>query len=319
VKTDRITLVHGPRKEVHAVRKVFDLFVRERFSEATVAAYLNERGITTKAGNPWQQKTINDMLANPKYVGDLVLNRTITQLGSVPVKRARDQWIYVPDRFPPIISREIWNRAQDIFRRRAERAQEGEMLACLRALLAKHGRLSYDLIDAEPGMPSAQTYHKRFGSMIEVYRRVGWRADRRYKQIANRPEVRARRSELEDAITSKIAAVSDNFSKGAKIPLWTVNGEISIYVALLAGSKFQNHRLVWKFHGTRQAHADVLVIARLMPGANEILDYYVFPGCYTTPIRIFEQNPWSLDIHRFEDMRFLEFLCRRSKLLDLEN
>ena len=96
----------------------------------------------TKAGNRWQQKTINDMLANPKYVGDLVLNRTITKLGSSPVNNPQDQWIYVPDRFPPIISREIWNRAQDIFRRRVEQAQEGEMLARLRALLAKHGRLS---------------------------------------------------------------------------------------------------------------------------------------------------------------------------------
>jgi hypothetical protein len=104
-----------------------------------------------------------------------------------------------------------------------------------------------------------------------------------------------------------------------KVPLWTVNGEISMYVALVAPSKFQSHRLVWKFHGTRQARADVLVIVRLKPGADEILDYYVFPGCYTTPIRIFEQNPWSLDIHRFEDMRFLDLVCHRTKLSDLDN
>jgi hypothetical protein len=71
--------------------------------------------------------------------------------------------------------------------------------------------------------------------------------------------------------------------------------------------------------GTRKARADVLVIARLKPGANEILDYYVFPGRYATPIEIFEQNPWSLDIHRFEDLSFLDFTCRRTKLSDLEN
>jgi hypothetical protein len=131
--------------------------------------------------------------------------------------------------------------------------------------------------------------------------------------------VSTRRSELEDAITGKIAAVADHFSKDAKIPLWTVNGEISIYVALLAPSKFESHRLVWKFHGTRQGCADILVIARLKPRANEILDYYVFPGCYRTPIRIFEQNPWSLDIHRFEDLSFLDFACSRSKLSDSDN
>ena len=166
VKTDRVTLVHGPQREVRAVRKIFSLFVRDEIGETQIARYLNERGILTKAGNRWQQKTINDMLANPKYAGDLALNRTITKLGSSPVKRARDQWIYVRDRFPPIVSRAVWNRAQDIIAKRAQHAQDEDMLARLRVLLAKHGRLSYDLIDAEPGMPSAQTYHKRFGSMI---------------------------------------------------------------------------------------------------------------------------------------------------------
>jgi hypothetical protein len=80
--------------------------------------------------------------------------------------------------------------------------------------------------------------------MVEVYRRVGWNADRQYKQIASRPELSARRSELEDAITGKIAAVSDNFSKDAKVPLWTVNDEISIYAAMVISRKFESHRLV---------------------------------------------------------------------------
>ena len=197
------------------------------------------------------------------------------------------------------------------------------MMAHLRTLLAKHGRLSYDLIDAEPGMPSAQTYHKRFGSMIELYRRVGWSTDRRYRQIASRPEARAYRSALEDAITSKIAAVADHFSKDTKIPLWTVNGDLSIYVALVVPTEGERKRPVWKFrckfHGRREANADVLVIARVSLKGSAILDYYVFPGCYAMPIRIFEQNSWSLDIHRFEDLSFLDLACSRSKLSDSDN
>jgi len=323
VTTDRITLVPGPEEEVRAVRKAFKLFVSHALSEARIAAYLNERNILTRAGNRWCQKTIHDMLTNPKYAGDLAYNRTLVRMGSSPIKNPRDKWTYVPDRFQPIISREVWDQAQDVFNDRAEHSQEGKMLAGLRTLLTKHGRLGYDLIDAEPGMPSAQTYYKKFGSMIEVYRRVGWSADRRYRQIASRPEVRACRSALEDAITRKIAAVADDFSKDTKIPLWTVNGEISIYVALVAPTECQRRRLVWKFrrkfHGRRDVDADVLVIARLSLKALAILDYYVFPGCYAMPIRILEQNPWSVDIHRFEDLSFLDLACRRSKLSDSEN
>ncbi len=191
MKTDRVTLVLGPRKEVRAVRKAFDLFVNNGLGEAKIAVHLNELGIVTRSGKRWSQKTVHDLLTNPKYVGDLAYNQTSAPKGSTPVKNSWDKWTYVSNRFPPIISREVRNRARGIFAERAERAQDGDMLARLRALLAKHGRLSYDLIDAEPKMPSAQTYRKRFGSMIDVYRRVGWTADRRYRQIANLPDVHA--------------------------------------------------------------------------------------------------------------------------------
>jgi DNA invertase Pin-like site-specific DNA recombinase len=85
IQTDRVTLVHGPAEEVRAVRKVFDLFVNEDFSEARIAAYMTERGIMTRFGNPWVKKTIRDMLTNPKYAGDLVFNRTAAKLRSPPV------------------------------------------------------------------------------------------------------------------------------------------------------------------------------------------------------------------------------------------
>ena len=317
IQTDRVTLVHGPRDEVRAVRKVFALFVSHGFGETKIAAYLNERGILTRSGNRWCQETIHRMLTNPKYAGDMVFNQTLTKMGSSPVKNPREKWIYVPNRFQPIISREVWNEAQNIVEKRGEPALDGDVLALLRALLAKHGRLSSKLIDAEPGMLSAQTYQRRFGSLIEAYRRIGWGAHRRYKEIARRAEVRACYHALELAMTSRIAEIADHFSKHPRKPAWTVNDEISMYAAVAVARKYEGTGLVWKFHGPREARVDMLVIARLKFGTTEILDYYVFPGCYARPIKIFEQNPWSLDIHRFEDLRFLDLACRRTKLPDI--
>ena len=46
------------------------------------------------------------------------------------------------------------------------------MLARLRSLLAKSGRLSGTLIDSERGMVTAQTYQRGFGSLLEAYRRI---------------------------------------------------------------------------------------------------------------------------------------------------
>ena len=277
--------------------------------------HLNELGIVTRSGKRWSQKTVHDLLTNPKYVGDLAYNQTSAPMGSTPVKNSRDKWTYVSNRFPPIISREVLNRARGIFAERSERAQDGDMLARLRALLAKHGRLSYDLIDAEPKMPSAQTYRKRFGSMIEVYRRIGWTADRRYKQIGNRADARASRIALEAAITSKIAEVADHFSKHPSKPVWTVNDEISIHVAAVTATKSEGKRACLEV----PRHAGSLLRCA---GDSEI---ETRSGCDSRLLRVSrhlcrllnqnfqEQNPWSVEIHRFDDLRFLDIACRRSK------
>jgi hypothetical protein len=89
IHTDRITFVHGPEEEVRAVQEVFDLFVNLGVTEARIATCLNERGILPRFGNRWNKKTIRDMLTNPKYVGDIAFNRTVTKLRSPPANNPR--------------------------------------------------------------------------------------------------------------------------------------------------------------------------------------------------------------------------------------
>lgn len=315
IKTDRVTLARGPKEEVRTVQKVFALFVNDGFGERRISQYLNERGVLTRQGRPWSRETIHRMLINPKYVGDLAYNRTVTTIGSLPVPNARDKWTYVPNRFPAVISRDVWNRAQEVFERRVGRSTEEVMLARLRSLLAKHGRLTYDLIDAEPGMPAAQTYHRHFGSISEAYRRVGWEGSTHRPQITRSPEVRTCRSALEQAVTTKISETADHFQKHPTLPIWTVNGELSIYVALVVATKNDTKRRVWQFRwkaNEEGVRSDLIVIARLNAQANAILDYYVLPGSWPLPIRIFDQNPWTVDLHRFEDLNFFDLLCRRT-------
>jgi hypothetical protein len=203
---------------------------------------------------------------------------------------------------------------KDIYDKRTRDADADEMLARLRSLLAKHGRLSGALIDAERGMLTALTYQRRFGSLMEAYRRVGWDGERRYRHIAMRPQLRSLQLELEQAITGKLSETADFFCKDTNAPRWRANAEISIYAAVVCPRKGERRRRVWAFYGNRSRDADVLVLARLNQEADKIMDYFVFPGVCTTPIRIFEENPWSLEIHRFPDLNFLEIACRRSRL-----
>lgn len=313
IKTDRIILVPGPEDEVRVVREIFEWFVNERLSEDKIAARLNEKGIPTTAGGRWRHKAIRDMLLNPKYAGDSVFSRSTSKLGSLPRPTPRDTWIYVPDQFEPVISRDLWKRAQEVFALRAGDRRDNIMLDRLRALLAKRGMLSAALIDAEVDMQKAQTYRARFGSLLEAYRRIGWKPRRQFRSLGmNSVRVRWQR-QLEEDITNKLSEIGGTFSRHEKQPLWNVEG-LSVYATLIMQGKNQRHRDIWEFHGGRAPVSDVLIVARLDKAATGILDYFVFPGSYTKPIRILTDNPWAFELRRFTDLRFLDMLFRHTRI-----
>ena len=50
-----------------------------------------------------------------------------------------------------------------------------QLLGGLSVLLERHGYLSAELINDDPGIPSAQVYRDRFGGLIDAYHAVGWK------------------------------------------------------------------------------------------------------------------------------------------------
>ena len=53
-----------------------------------------------------------------------------------------------------------------------------DLLAMLKALLKRHGRLSHRIIDKERGTPHSSTYLRRFGTLARVYELVGYQPGR---------------------------------------------------------------------------------------------------------------------------------------------
>jgi hypothetical protein len=98
--------------------------------------------------------------------------------------------------------RQRWASEQGRQRRRsaAQRAPptDAELLERLRALCAKHGRLTVDLIDLEPGLQAA-IYRTRFGGMRRAYALAGYTPSARQEacmdaqggQIVSRDEARS--------------------------------------------------------------------------------------------------------------------------------
>ena len=98
------------------VRLIFQKYAVEQVGTTEIARFLNREGYRTYHGGKWKSSAIIKILKNEKYVGDLVQKKTYTpdylthekctNKGQVPQIR-------IENHHEPIISREIWNMAQE--------------------------------------------------------------------------------------------------------------------------------------------------------------------------------------------------------------
>ena len=103
------------------VRMIFHKYALEQVGTSEIARLLTNAGCRTYRGSTkWKPGTVIKILNNEKYAGDLVQKKTYTpdylthekktNKGAVPL-------ITIPDHHEPIISREVWNLAQERLRR----------------------------------------------------------------------------------------------------------------------------------------------------------------------------------------------------------
>ncbi|WP_435123364.1 recombinase family protein [Micromonospora tulbaghiae] len=102
VNPDTQRLVPHP-DEAPILRDIFRLYTRDRLGTRAIATDLNARGVPNRTGKKWSGHTINRILDNPAYVGDIAY---------------RD--VYVPDAHEALIDRDTFRRAQDIANARGD-------------------------------------------------------------------------------------------------------------------------------------------------------------------------------------------------------
>jgi DNA invertase Pin-like site-specific DNA recombinase len=183
---EHVTFVPGPPAEVAVMRRIFNEFVNERHSPKTIAASLNREGIPFLHGRRWLGGTIRIMLQNLHYMGMQVWGRT-TEFLSSPTKRLPvEQWAICANAFQPIISPELFLRAQQVFANCTFRLSDDQLLQRLKQTLEAHGRLNADIIDKSQLCPGTTAYFRRFGNLQNAYERIGYNPLRSRKQATSR-------------------------------------------------------------------------------------------------------------------------------------
>lgn len=98
-------------EEVRIIKRIYQLFLRADCSMLEIAKTLNKEGFRTKAGNPFERRSINHILRNKIYCGYLRWNRTQRDHGKVH-KNDEEDWIEEKGDFIPIVDVKQWEQAQ---------------------------------------------------------------------------------------------------------------------------------------------------------------------------------------------------------------
>ena len=201
--TERVILVPGIPEEVAVVRRVFHEFADEHRSLSSIAARLNSDGVPFVRGARWNANAVVHALERRQYVGSNVWGRTTAFLSSPPKRLPPECWAVCNNAFEPIISQQLFDRAQKALANLTCRVSNDELLERLKPLLKKHGKLSAEIIQRSRACAGGQTYYKRFGGLLNVYTRLGYDTPELCAQATSRQRgMLVRRSLIQEFLAS---------------------------------------------------------------------------------------------------------------------
>lgn len=104
------------RKEAEIVSLTFDLYLLN-VGSSRIGKLLDYMGVKTVTGTTWESGTINGMLCNEKYKEDFHLQKYYTPESKRNHTRKNNgevQSYYISENHEPIVSPEIWEKAQEV-------------------------------------------------------------------------------------------------------------------------------------------------------------------------------------------------------------
>jgi DNA invertase Pin-like site-specific DNA recombinase len=316
LQTDRVILVPGPEDEVEIVRWMYRTFVEERIVESKLAKMLNDRRITTDLGRAWTQGTVHSVLTSEKYVGNNVYNKQSFKLKKKRVVNPPEMWIRGNAVFQPIISSDLFAKAQFIIHERSRRYSDAELLDQLRGLLKREGRLSGLLIDEADGIASSSVFRSRFTSLIQAYKLIAYTPERDYQFIETNRQLRLMHPKVVSNVKEHIQRLGGAVQADSANDLLTVNDEFTTSLVIARCRHTESGSLRWLIRVDTGLNPDITLAVRMDAENHEPLDYYLLPRLDLTfeKLLLAEENSVGLDTYRFDTLDFFFGMAQRARI-----
>ena len=101
-------------KEAEMVRFIYEMAAQDNGSR-TIAKMLQDNGYYNRQGNKIAEQTVRRIIRNPLYKGTAVMNIMHKNFETKRTERnSPDKWIYHENIVPPIVSEELWDKANKL-------------------------------------------------------------------------------------------------------------------------------------------------------------------------------------------------------------
>jgi hypothetical protein len=162
-------------------------------------------------------------------------------------------------------------------------------------------------------MPSSAAYRNRFGSLVRAYKLIGFTPQRDLTFIEANRALRQQLAGQMEAIIRTLADCGAHVERHPKTELLTINREFTVSLVLARCRLTPSGHSRWLVRLDNSLQPDVTIAARLCPGDEAILDYYLLPGLdiLSSKLRLSSDNGLVLDVYRFENLNFFVRMARR--------
>ena len=146
-------------EEARIVRLIFELCADGGMGIRRISQHLSDMGCTSRTGGEFSASTIRNILRNPKYKGWYCgrKTRSIDYRSKKSVPLEKSEWVTYPDPdIPPIVTEELWERANAAYAARSAESLSNARGACF------HNRYAYSgkIICSEHGA----TFHRQLAA-----------------------------------------------------------------------------------------------------------------------------------------------------------
>ncbi len=208
--------------EAQAVRRIFDLYANQQLGVRRISQVLYDEGFTSRKGNEFNVLTIRHILCNPKYKGWYCANKsqTVDYRSKRKIFLDENEWVMYPDpSIPAIVSEELWDRANALYKRRSEQARAHQSRAEFhnrypysgKIICEEHGtsfhRHTIKSKSGEKEVWQCKIYHAKGKSACSAPQLRTTELDQIMAQIFN--QLAKNRQAIVDAVVKVIQAVPD--------------------------------------------------------------------------------------------------------------